>query len=64
MNKAGMKVMEEFKDIILGFGESDEYSFLLKKESGLFGRRIDKIVTNIVSCFSSAYCMLFPLIMQ
>ncbi|KAJ9106296.1 hypothetical protein QFC21_001441 [Naganishia friedmannii] len=40
MDRAAKRVMEEVPDVVVGFGESDEYS---------------KIVTLIVSCFTSAY---------
>jgi tRNA(His) guanylyltransferase len=30
-------VMREFPDIILAFGESDEYSFVLHKDTTLYG---------------------------
>jgi hypothetical protein len=55
MNRAGKAVMEEFGDIVLGFGESDEYryvaeetcidmyltflSFLMRRQTNVYGRR-------------------------
>lgn len=30
-------VMMDFPDIIIGFGESDEYSFVLHKDTALYG---------------------------
>ncbi|GJQ80867.1 hypothetical protein Trydic_g14127 [Trypoxylus dichotomus] len=45
MNKAALSVMEEFKEIILAYGQSDEYSFLFRKDTELFNRRASKIIT-------------------
>ncbi|CAI2168628.1 18818_t:CDS:2 [Funneliformis geosporum] len=55
MNKCAEAVMIEIHDIILAYGQSDEYSFILKKESNLFNRRSAKIVSTIVSLFTSNY---------
>lgn len=38
MNKAALSVCETFKDIIIAYGESDEYSFAFKKTSDLYKR--------------------------
>ena len=59
MNISGKEVMNNFKDIIIGYGQSDEFSFIFKRDSDLFDRRIDKITSNIVSCFSGAYVLNF-----
>ncbi|KAG8928954.1 tRNA-His guanylyltransferase [Tulasnella sp. 419] len=55
MDRASSKVMESFPDIVLAFGESDEYSFLLQKSCSLFNRRQSKILTSITSLFTSSY---------
>lgn len=55
MNKAAVTVMEEFKDVILSYGQSDEYSFVLRKDTELYNRRASKIMTYINSLFSSSY---------
>lgn len=55
MNRAAAKVMEELKDICLAFGQSDEYSFVLKKDTDLFDRNRDTICTVVNSLFTSAY---------
>ncbi len=60
MNKAAEHVCDNFKDIFLAYGESDEYSFALAKNSTLFSRRTDKILSCIVSAFSSAYVFYWP----
>ncbi|CAE6410190.1 unnamed protein product [Rhizoctonia solani] len=55
MDKAAQTVMEEYPDIVLGFGESDEFSFLFKKSTKLYNRRQSKIVSMLTSLFTSAY---------
>ncbi|EDV20051.1 uncharacterized protein TRIADDRAFT_32525 [Trichoplax adhaerens] len=55
MNHCGKAVMKEFPDIILGYGQSDEFSFIFKKSCNLFGRRASKLMTNVTSLFSSSY---------
>ncbi|XP_073119038.1 tRNA(His) guanylyltransferase 2-like isoform X2 [Henckelia pumila] len=57
MNSCAVGVLEEFNDIVFSYGVSDEYSFVLKKESQLYGRRASEIVSAIVSYFSSMYTM-------
>ncbi|KZT73566.1 tRNAHis guanylyltransferase [Daedalea quercina L-15889] len=55
MDHAARDVMNEFKDILLAFGESDEYSFLFRKSSALYNRRQAKILTTVTSLFTSSY---------
>lgn len=55
MNRAAMFVMENYKDILLGYGQSDEYSFVLRKDTTLYNRRQSKITSYINSLFSSSY---------
>ncbi|KIJ52478.1 hypothetical protein M422DRAFT_243262 [Sphaerobolus stellatus SS14] len=57
MDHAARTVMDEFTDITLAFGESDEYSFLFRKSSSLYKRRATKIITTLTSLFTSAYVM-------
>jgi tRNA(His) guanylyltransferase len=59
MNRAAEDVVKAFPDIWLAYGQSDEYSFVLQKNSTLFGRRAEKIVSCIVSCFSSSFALNF-----
>jgi tRNA(His) guanylyltransferase len=59
MNQAAKDVCAEFYEIFLAFGQSDEYSFVLSKESTLFQRRKEKILSTIVSLFSSSYTFHF-----
>jgi tRNA(His) guanylyltransferase len=59
MNKCAQKVIETFSDIILAYGQSDEYSFAFKKQTNIFQRRGDKIISTIASCFSASYAIFF-----
>ena len=70
MDHAARDVMNEFKDIILAFGESDEYrcvcvlikrkrthhlSFLFRKSTQVYNRRQAKIMTTVTSLFTASY---------
>ncbi|SPO40305.1 related to THG1 - protein required for tRNA-His guanylylation at 5` end [Pseudozyma flocculosa] len=56
MNEAARHVMAQLKgQVTMAFGESDEYSFLLRRDATLYSRRTSKITTHIVSLFTSAY---------
>ncbi|MCJ1260572.1 tRNA-His guanylyltransferase [Lobaria immixta] len=59
MNAAAIEVMGEFPDIRLAYGVSDEFSFVLGQSSTLFGRRESKILTTVVSTFTSYYIHLW-----
>lgn len=55
MNKAATIVMQQYKDILIAYGQSDEYSFVLRKDTTLYNRRKSKIMTYINSLFTSSY---------
>lgn len=55
MNEAAHKVMQEFPDIVLSYGQSDEYSFVFDRYSKIMDREGNKIMTNIVSLFAAMY---------
>ena len=57
---AGLSVMESFPEIFLGYGQSDEFSFAFKKNAHLYNRRHEKILTNVVSQFTSAFVYYWP----
>lgn len=64
-NAAAEEVLYAFDDhLAFAYGESDEYSFVLKRESELFSRRESKILSTIVSLFSSAYVFHWPRFME
>uniref|UniRef100_A0A1J3K040 tRNA(His) guanylyltransferase n=1 Tax=Noccaea caerulescens TaxID=107243 RepID=A0A1J3K040_NOCCA len=50
-------VLKEFEDVHFAYGVSDEYSFVLKKESELYKRQSSKIISAIASVFTSTYVM-------
>ncbi|RPA83726.1 tRNAHis guanylyltransferase [Ascobolus immersus RN42] len=60
LNAAATAVMRQLPDIVLGYGVSDEYSFLFRRRTELFDRRASKIVTTVVSTFTAAYTFLWP----
>ncbi|KAK7253002.1 hypothetical protein RIF29_37364 [Crotalaria pallida] len=58
MNSCTLAVFEEFpQDIVFAYGVSDEYSFILKRTTDLYQRRASKIISAIVSLFTSTYVM-------
>ncbi|KAA1467148.1 tRNAHis guanylyltransferase [Dentipellis sp. KUC8613] len=60
MDHAARELMEEYTDITLAFGESDEFSFLLRRSTTLYKRRNSKIVTTLTSYFTSSYVLHWP----
>ncbi|EDO16766.1 hypothetical protein Kpol_526p19 [Vanderwaltozyma polyspora DSM 70294] len=61
MNACAKNVVLHYKtDMIVAFGESDEYSFILKKDTTLYRRRSEKLSTLFVSLFTSNYVALWP----
>lgn len=59
MNAAATAVMKELPDISCAYGISDEFSFIFDRSSRLFERRESKIVTTVVSTFTSYYVHLW-----
>jgi len=57
MDHAAICLMREFPDIILGFGQSDEYSFLIRKSATLYNRRRSKITSILCTYFTASYVM-------
>lgn len=55
MKSCAMTMMEEFADIIFSYGFSDEFSFVFKKETKFYQRRESKILSILVSFFTSVY---------
>ncbi|KAK7109307.1 hypothetical protein V1264_013368 [Littorina saxatilis] len=60
MTRAAQNVMEDFKDIVIAYGQSDEFSFVFHKNTNIYNRRGSKMMTNVVSLFSSSFTMLWP----
>ena len=57
---SAISVMESFTEIFLAYGQSDEFSFAFKKNARLYNRRHEKILTNVVSQFNSAFVYYWP----
>lgn len=60
MTRAAQCVMDEYKDVVFCYGQSDEYSFVFKKNTNVFNRRGSKIMSNVVSLFTSSYVFYWP----
>ncbi|KAI9027332.1 Thg1 C terminal domain-containing protein [Phycomyces nitens] len=57
MNQCAIEVMKDIKDIILAYGQSDEFSFVLPKACNLYSRRASKIASTVASLFAANYVM-------
>lgn len=55
MNRAALSLVHQFPDIQMAYGDSDEYSFLLRKSCNLFERREMKLITTFASHMSVNY---------
>ncbi len=47
MNLAALSVVNSFNEMFLAYGQSDEYSFVFKREANIYNRRAEKILTCI-----------------
>ncbi|RMZ88577.1 hypothetical protein DV736_g4201, partial [Chaetothyriales sp. CBS 134916] len=59
MNAAASHVLRNIPDIFFAYGVSDEFSFVFERDTNLFERRRDKLVSTVVSTFTAAYVALF-----
>ncbi|KAF2677784.1 Thg1-domain-containing protein [Lentithecium fluviatile CBS 122367] len=57
MNAAAEAVMKDLPDLVLAYGQSDEFSFVFHKDCMLFERRASKLTTTIVSTFTANYVL-------
>ncbi|KAJ2761842.1 tRNA-histidine guanylyltransferase 1-like, partial [Coemansia nantahalensis] len=55
MNRAAVTVVDSMREIVLAYGQSDEYSFVFAKDAKAFERRASKLATLLVSKFTAAY---------
>lgn len=55
MSEAANAVLCKFPDVILSYGQSDEYSFVIHRYSKMCGRQGNKIISSIVSLFTAVY---------
>ncbi|ORX61304.1 tRNAHis guanylyltransferase [Hesseltinella vesiculosa] len=60
MNHCAKAVMKELHDIMLAYGQSDEFSFVFPKWSNLYSRRASKLVSTVVSIFTANYVLAWP----
>lgn len=60
MNAAALEVTRSLVDVVLAYGQSDEYSFVLSENTTLFDRRAAKLATTVATAFTAEYCMLWP----
>lgn len=60
MNRAAVHVVTTIPEIVIGYGVSDEYSFVFHRSTTLFERRAAKLVSTVVSTFTAAYVALWP----
>eukprot|EP00922_Rhytidocystis_sp_ex-Travisia-forbesii_P005536 GHVS01008065.1.p1 GENE.GHVS01008065.1~~GHVS01008065.1.p1 ORF type:complete len:428 (-),score=99.11 GHVS01008065.1:178-1461(-) len=60
MNAAAEHVMQMLGDVVIAYGQSDEYSFLFPRHTKLYQRRKSKIVSVVASRFTSAFVHLWP----
>jgi tRNA(His) guanylyltransferase len=60
MRTCGHHAMDQYGDIAFSFGQSDEFSFVFKKSTTLFGRKRDRLLSAIVSTFTSTFVMYWP----
>ncbi|TKA33165.1 hypothetical protein B0A50_00718 [Salinomyces thailandicus] len=57
MNAAAAEVLSQFVDVVLAYGQSDEYSFIFHESTALFDRRASKLATSVATAFTAEYCM-------
>ena len=55
MTKCAKEVMKNFTEIVITYGDSDEFSFVFKRSAKVFNRREDKILSCVLSLFSTSY---------
>lgn len=64
MNAAAVEVVRSFVDIVIAYGQSDEYSFIFHESTQLFDRRSAKLATSVATTFTAEYCMMWPKFME
>eukprot|EP01096_Ripella_sp_DP13-Kostka_P005026 TRINITY_DN1766_c0_g1_i1.p1 TRINITY_DN1766_c0_g1~~TRINITY_DN1766_c0_g1_i1.p1 ORF type:complete len:328 (+),score=140.27 TRINITY_DN1766_c0_g1_i1:25-984(+) len=55
MNEAGKRIMKDYSEVLIAYGDSDEFSFVLDRDSLLYSRRASKIISTFVSAFTASY---------
>lgn len=57
MNASAQAVMDDCSDACFAYGESDEYSFVIRKSSTLYQRRSSKLISVLSTLFVAAFVM-------
>lgn len=57
LNAAALEVVKSMVDVVIAYGQSDEYSFVLHESTTLFERRAAKLATTVATTFTAEYCM-------
>jgi len=55
MNAAARAVLNDFNSVFFAYGQSDEYSFVFRKDATNCSRRASKLLSLVVSLFTSNY---------
>ena len=61
MNAAASEVVRGLSDVVLAYGQSDEYSFVFHASTTLFDRRASKLATTVAAMFTAEYCLQWPM---
>ena len=57
MEGAARRVIEALPEVVMGYGHSDEFSFVFPPSATLFSRREIKIVSTLASMFTAGFIM-------
>ena len=57
MNAAATEVVRSLHDIVIAYGQSDEFSFVFHENTTLFERRAAKLATTVATMFTAEYCL-------
>ncbi|CAI5507802.1 unnamed protein product [Closterium sp. Naga37s-1] len=60
MNAAATAVMAQVPDIVFAYGVSDEFSFVIRRDSNLYERRASKLISVVVSLFAASFVHQWP----
>ncbi|ODV79087.1 tRNAHis guanylyltransferase [Suhomyces tanzawaensis NRRL Y-17324] len=55
MNQAAREIVEHYSDVLMAYGDSDEYSFLLRRGCEMYERREMKLITTFASAMTAYY---------
>ncbi|XP_057321112.1 probable tRNA(His) guanylyltransferase [Microplitis mediator] len=60
MNQSAAAVMNEFPDIVLAYGQSDEYSFVFERETKAYNREAIQLASILCSAFTGTFASQWP----